>query len=125
MIGRLHHTIIDCPDPGALAEFYSALLGKPITYRSDDFCVVAENSTTSGIGFQRVAEFHAPRWPDPRYPQQIHFDVMVNDVESAGAAVIALGASPLVGGDNVYADPVGHPFCLVKRPSWAPAIPDS
>ena len=125
MIGRLHHTIIDCPDPLRLAAFYSALLGKPITFRSDDFCVVADSATTSGIGFQRVAEFHAPRWPDPAYPQQMHFDVMVDDPVSAGAAVIAIGATALPRGENVYADPVGHPFCLVKRPNWAPEIPSN
>ena len=37
MIGRLHHLVIDCPDPPALASFYAELLGQPITYRSDDF----------------------------------------------------------------------------------------
>ena len=52
MIGRLHHLVIDCPDPLALAAFYSGLLGQPITYRSDDFVVVAENDTTSGLAFQ-------------------------------------------------------------------------
>ena len=41
MIGRLHHLVIDCPDPLALAAFYSGLLGQPITYRSDDFVVVS------------------------------------------------------------------------------------
>ena len=46
MIGRLHHLILDCSDPLALATFYSELLGQPITYRSDDFVVVAENDTT-------------------------------------------------------------------------------
>ena len=52
MIGRMHHLILDCPDPLALAAFYSELLGQPITYRSDDFVVVAENDTTSGLAFQ-------------------------------------------------------------------------
>jgi hypothetical protein len=47
MIGRLHHLILDCSDPLALATFYSELLGQPITYRSDDFVVVAQNDTTS------------------------------------------------------------------------------
>ena len=41
MIGRLHHLILDCPGPLALATFYSELLGQPITYHSDDFVVVA------------------------------------------------------------------------------------
>jgi catechol 2,3-dioxygenase-like lactoylglutathione lyase family enzyme len=123
MIGRLHHVIIDCPDPGALADFYSTLLGKPVTYRSDDFCVVSDNEATSGVAFQRVETYLPPQWPDPAHPQQLHFDVMVEDVDRAHDAVVALGATPLSGGDHVYADPAGHPFCLVPRPGWAEPIP--
>ena len=51
MIGRLHHLAIDCPEPLELAEFYSELLGKPITYQSDDWVVVADNDRTSGLAF--------------------------------------------------------------------------
>ena len=51
MIGRLHHVILDCPDPAALAAFYAELLGQPVTYSSDDFVVVAANETSSGLGF--------------------------------------------------------------------------
>jgi hypothetical protein len=29
MIGRMHHLILDCPDPLALATFYSGLFGRP------------------------------------------------------------------------------------------------
>jgi catechol 2,3-dioxygenase-like lactoylglutathione lyase family enzyme len=122
MIGRLHHTILDCPDPQTLAEFYSKLLGMPITYRSPQFVVVAPDDASSGLGFQRVVDYHAPQWPDPARPQQIHFDVMVDDTDAAEAAVLALGARRLPDGDHVYADPVGHPFCLIPRPGWAPPI---
>ena len=76
--------IFDCPDPAGLAAFYSALLGLPVTYQEDDFAVVSVNDTTSGIAFQRVADYHPPRWPDPAQPQQLHFDVMVDDVAAAG-----------------------------------------
>jgi catechol 2,3-dioxygenase-like lactoylglutathione lyase family enzyme len=55
MIGRLHHVVLDCPDPAALAAFYSELLGLPITYRSDDWVVVADNETSSGLAFQLAA----------------------------------------------------------------------
>jgi catechol 2,3-dioxygenase-like lactoylglutathione lyase family enzyme len=41
MIGRLHHIVLDCPDVAALAAFYAELLGQPVTYRSDDWVVVA------------------------------------------------------------------------------------
>jgi catechol 2,3-dioxygenase-like lactoylglutathione lyase family enzyme len=120
VIGRLHHLAIDCPDPLRLAEFYAAVLGKPITYRSDDWVVVADNDRTSGLAFQRAADYSPPGWPDPAQPQQMHLDVMVDDVDAAGAAVIALGARHLSGA--VYADPAGHPFCLIPRPGWAPPV---
>ena len=121
MIGRLHHLILDCPDPLVLATFYSELLGQPITYRSDDFVVVADSDTTSGLAFQLAPDHQPPAWPDPARPQQMHFDVMVEDVTAAGPRVLALGATKL-GGDGVYADPAGHPFCLIPRPAWARPI---
>jgi catechol 2,3-dioxygenase-like lactoylglutathione lyase family enzyme len=123
MIGRAHHVVLDCPDPGLLAEFYSELIGLPVTYRSDDWVVVSKDTTTSGFAFQRVADHRPPRWPDPAYPQQWHLDVMVDDVAAAGRQVLALGAQPLGGGgDHVYADPAGHPLCLIPRPAWAPPV---
>jgi len=70
MIGRLHHLILDCSDPLALATFYSELLSQPITYRSDDFVVVAENDTTSGLAFQLAPGHQPPDWPDPARPWQ-------------------------------------------------------
>jgi catechol 2,3-dioxygenase-like lactoylglutathione lyase family enzyme len=121
MIGRLHHLVIDCPDPAELAAFYSALLGEPITYRSTDFVVVSRDETTSGLAFQLAPDHRPPCWPDPAHPQQMHLDVMVDDLATAGAEVLALGASRL-SGDNVYADPAGHPFCLISRPGWAAPI---
>ena len=122
MIGRLHHLIIDCPDPLALAAFYAGLLGQPITYRSDNFVVVSASDTTSGLAFQAAPGHQPPSWPDPARPQQMHVDVMVEDVAAAGPRVLALGAGKL-DGPGVYADPAGHPFCLIPRPEWAPAIP--
>jgi catechol 2,3-dioxygenase-like lactoylglutathione lyase family enzyme len=125
MIGRLHHVIVDCPDPAGLAVFYSELLGFPVTYRSPDFVVIAANDTTSGIAFQLAPDHREPRWPDPEYPQQIHFDVMVDDQQAAARSVFALGASLLDREQHVYADPAGHPFCLISRPSWALPVTDS
>jgi catechol 2,3-dioxygenase-like lactoylglutathione lyase family enzyme len=120
-IGRMHHVIFDCPDPLALATFYSRLLGQPITYRDDDFVVVAPDDRTSGLGFQRSADQRPATWPDPSVPQQIHLDVMVEDVAAATPQVLALGATEL-DGEGVFADPAGHPFCLIRRPGWAPPL---
>lgn len=122
MIGRLHHVVIDCPDPNALAEFYSALLGLPVTCRSADWVVIAVNDTTSGVAFQLAPDHQPPEWQSSERPQQFHLDVMVDDVDEAEPRVIELGARPAGGGGHVYLDPAGHPFCLIGRPGWAPPI---
>ena len=115
MIGRLHHVIVDCPDPAALAAFYSELLGLPVTWQEDDFAVVSASDTTSGIGFQLAPDFQPPRWPDPARPQQMHFDVMVDDVQAAEPRVLALGARRLPG---------GQPLTRLRRPGRASVLPD-
>jgi catechol 2,3-dioxygenase-like lactoylglutathione lyase family enzyme len=123
MIGRLHHIAVDCPDPHALAEFWSAVLGQPITYDSESWVVVAPNEESSGMAFQLAPDHRPPTWPRPEVPQQMHLDVMVEDVAAAGRRVVELGARRL-DGDDVYADPASHPFCLILRPHWADPIPE-
>ena len=114
-IGQLHSVVIDAPDPHALATFYAGLLGMEIKGSPGDDWVV-----TTGAGyrlaFQEAKDLIPPDWPAPRRPQQFHLDVRVADVDEAEPRVLALGARPLPGGGGdfrVYADPVGHPFCLV------------
>ena len=125
MIGRLHHLIIDCPDPRGLADFYSRLLGEPVTFAEDDFVVVSRDGRTSGLAFQLSTDLVPPTWPHPAVPQQMHLDVMVDDLDKAEAAVLSLGARRLSeagAGSRVFADPAGHPFCLIPRPSWADPV---
>jgi catechol 2,3-dioxygenase-like lactoylglutathione lyase family enzyme len=117
MRARLHHLVLDCSDPSALADFYARLLEQPITYDDGDFAVVAADDRTSGVAFQRAADHRPPTWPRPDVPQQMHLDVMVEDPAGAGEEVLRLGATRLAG--DVYADPAGHPFCLIRRPPWA------
>ena len=50
---------------------------------------------------------------DLTVPQQLHLDIMVDDPVAAGQAAVELGAARLPG-ENVYADPAGHPFCLFR-----------
>jgi catechol 2,3-dioxygenase-like lactoylglutathione lyase family enzyme len=125
MIGRLHHVVIDCPDPAGLAAFYSELTGLPIVYDSKDWVVIAGAENTSGIAFQLAPDHQPPQWPDPSRPQQFHVDIMIDDISRAKSRLLELGARPLAeenGGFGVYADPAGHPFCLIPRPHWAPPI---
>lgn len=125
MIGRMHHVIVDCPDPARLAAFYSELLGLPVTYSSPDFVVVSGSDQASGFGFQLAPDHPASTWPDGSVPQQMHFDVMVDDVAEASRRVTEIGGRPLPSPEqdgHVFADPAGHPFCLIPRPGWAPPV---
>lgn len=123
MIGRAHHVVLDCRDPAALADFYAGLLGLPVTYRSPDWVVVSEATDHSGFAFQLAPDHQPPVWGDPGRPQQWHLDVMVDDVTAAEPLVERLGATRLASDEgSVWADPAGHPFCLVPRPGWAPPI---
>ncbi len=107
--------MLDVPDAGALSAFYAELLGKPITYQAEGMAMIG-NDGEQPVMFQQVADYAAPRWPDPAHPQQIHLDIHVADVEEAEPKVLDLGATRLPGeGEDwrVFADPVGKPFCLV------------
>ena len=114
MIGRLAGVVLDCPDPQALAAFYSQLLGLPITRVDGDWVDISDGKTIC-LSFQQALDHQPPRWPDPAFPQQFHIDVMVDDIDEAEAKVLTLGATRLPGQGvtfRVYADPAGHPFCL-------------
>ncbi len=116
MIGRLHGIVVDCPDPDALASFYQELLGMIRVQDGGDFVVIGDSPDRPGVAFARAAGFTAPTWPAPDVQQQMHFDVFVDDLDAAEKAAVALGARRLTGGGErfrVFADPVGHPFCLV------------
>ena len=121
MIGTLQCLVLDCPDPGALARFYAAVLGGEVDRPDRRWYLGAGWSTLhlddgTVFCFQGVADHRPPRWPDGEHPQQAHLDIDVADLDTAEAAVLALGAVRLhdAGGWRVHADPAGHPFCLVR-----------
>ena len=125
-IGKFSVTAIDCPDPVALANFYSQLSGfemEPLGELEQDkvtwYSLLRDGVPV--IAFQRVANYVAPTWPEGAVPQQMHLDFDVEDLEMAEAEVIALGAGKAGYQPSkdfrVYFDPIGHPFCLVLNPN--------
>jgi hypothetical protein len=117
MIGTLESFILDCPDPQALARFYSELIGAEIVGYDPDWAeIVPPGALRPLIAFQRVDEYNPPQWPSQSVPQQMHIDVKVEDFDVSEPEVLALGATK-AGSDHatfrVYLDPAGHPFCLV------------
>ncbi|MEV6623024.1 VOC family protein [Amycolatopsis sp. NPDC051106] len=108
---------LDCPDPVALAGFYRAVLEWDAPEVADDghWVTLANPAGGAGIAFQRVPDYRPPAWPSAENPQQLHLDLNVTDLEAAHERVLGLGAKLLDDQPKtfrVYADPVGHPFCL-------------
>lgn len=118
-IGYLYDVVIDCPEPDELAEFYRQVVGGKIT-DSDGWWTTLEIPSGMRVSFQRVDDYEPPRWPGQEHPQQVHLDVMVDNLNTSEPLVLELGATKLKGsrsktGFRVYADPAGHPFCLVTN----------
>ena len=118
MIGRLAGIVIDCPEPRALARFYEALLGAERVEDSAEWVTLALGDGLPSFSLQRTDRYRAPDWTSGEPPQQLHLDILVDNLDVAERAVLGLGGTLLDGSDKpigfrVYADPVGHPFCLV------------
>ncbi len=118
MIGTLDVLVIDCPDPRALARFYSQVLGLEIVAFDENWAEIVEATGQRPIvAFQKVDDYNAPQWPGQIVPQQMHLDVKVDDFDVAEPAVLELGATATGEGTatyRVYLDPAGHPFCLIN-----------
>lgn len=115
---RFELTVLDTPDPKALATFYAELLGWDIVRVEDDW-VTVRGAGGAGLAFQLAPDLVAPTWPDPAVPQQFHIDFDVPDMDAAEAWAVQLGARKVGEPEpddsfRVYLDPAGHPFCLCR-----------
>ena len=113
-IARFPSVVLDCPDPGVLARFYGALLDWEVKENDDWWEARADHGQC--LCFQRVDDYSRPEWPGQERPQQMHLDVVVDDLDVAEKAVVKLGASKADHQPGttfrVFLDPAGHPFCL-------------
>ena len=134
-VPRFRQVVLDTTDARGLAEFYRALLGldyrpgdePPEAGRDDergrDWLVLRTAEGLPQLAFQQVDDLPRTTWPEAGVPQQLHLDLTV---ESAGALqeqhdrAFSLGAKLLYDRSDdpdeplyVFADPSGHPFCIV------------
>src|SRR5919199_574007 len=111
-IARFPTVVLDCPDAEVLARFYGALLDWKVEVSPDWAEIKADYGDS--IGFQQVEEYVPPQWPGQAVPQQMHLDVVVDDLDTAEAAVLELGATKHEHQPGttfrVFLDPAGHPL---------------
>ena len=113
--------VLDCPNPHALADFYSALLGWEKKDNGSEWLCVGDGSGMPYLLFQKVEGYVPPVWPDKEGEQNqlIHFDFFVDDMNAAVEYALELGATVAPwqpngwpNGCGIMLDPVGHPFCI-------------
>ncbi|MEO1063329.1 MAG: VOC family protein [Actinomycetota bacterium] len=131
-------TVLDATDARELAEFYRRLLGFEYARgdespppgepdeRGTSWLVLCDEAGTARLAVQQVDELPAATWPAADVPQQLHLDLSVPSREALDEQherALALGARLLedraddpVESIRIYADPAGHPFCLIVLP---------
>lgn len=79
------------------------------------------------LSSHRVSDYEPRSSRGHRGELQVHLDLLIDDLSEACAAVEAAGGRPLTDALDpgpkvwrIYADPVGHPFCLVTVPRMTP-----
>jgi hypothetical protein len=118
---------LDCPQPRELAEFYRRLLAwrylpghEDDDPAGDEWLALVPPHGGPRLAFQRSDRTVTP-W---RETARVHLDVAVPDLTAGHERVLACGGVALTGTPQqeghpddlfrVYADPVGHPFCLTQ-----------
>jgi catechol 2,3-dioxygenase-like lactoylglutathione lyase family enzyme len=80
--------------------------------------------------FEVIPDYKPPTWPVGNTPKQMHFELMVGDLDSAVSALQGMGATlaeyqrPEDGGLRVMLDPAGHPFCVATAANVTPVFLD-
>lgn len=134
-VPRLHQVVLDTTDARASAEFWRRLLG--LVYRQGHEPPAAGEPDTAGsdwlnlrhpdgrpaLAFQHVDRLPRATWPEQHVPQQLHLDLSVGspgELDAVHARVMHLGGALLLDRSQdaseplrVYADPSGHPFCVL------------
>lgn len=115
MIGPSVWGVIDCPDAASLAAFYARILDWEVE-AEEGWVEIRPADGSNCICFQSVTAYRKPVWPGQDSPQQMHLDVVAEDLDAAEAEVLSLGATKAEHHPGttfrVFLDPAGHPFCL-------------
>ena len=113
-VGTLHAIVLDVNDLESNAGFWSEVLGKEISFKTDKYCRIGGDDDTPSLLLQKVPEQHD-------HKNRAHIDLDVKDLEPAVQRVVGLGGTKLDEISEygitwaVMADPDDNEFCLVKH----------
>ena len=110
-VGTLDQVGIDVEDLDRSAKFWMALLGLKVARREDEYLDFERQGDGPKLYVQKVPEKKTAK-------TRVHFDIAVENLDTAVARAVALGAKkvqPFLKGAHgwvVMEDPDGNEFCL-------------
>jgi predicted enzyme related to lactoylglutathione lyase len=113
-VGTLHAIVLDVNNLESCANFWSAVLGKEISFKVENYCRIGAGEDRPSLLLQKVPEAHGRK-------NRAHIDLDVADLESAVQRIVNLGGTKLDQISEygiswaVMADPDGNEFCLVRH----------
>ena len=113
-VGTLYAVVIDVNDLERCAGFWSKVLGKETSFKTDKYCRIGEGNDPPFLLLQKVPEQH-------EHKNRAHIDLDVKNIEPAVQRVVELGGTRLDEISEygirwaVMADPDGNEFCLVQH----------
>jgi predicted enzyme related to lactoylglutathione lyase len=113
-VGTLHAIVLDVNDLESCAGFWSEVLGKEISFKTDKYCRIGGDDDIPSLLLQKVPEQH-------EHKNRAHIDLDVTDLEAAVQRTVGLGGTKLDEISEygitwaVMADPDGNEFCLVQH----------
>jgi predicted enzyme related to lactoylglutathione lyase len=114
---------IDCADPIAVADFWSAALGRPVN----------PGSTAENAAIDATDQASGPRLAFHKVPEhktiknRLHLDLRTDQFEAEKERLIGLGATPLRSFERpgarwtTFTDPEGNEFDLITSPLAPPS----
>jgi predicted enzyme related to lactoylglutathione lyase len=113
-VGTLYAIVLDVNDLERCVAFWTEVLGKEISFKTDKYCRIGVGDDTPSLLLQKVPEPH-------EHKNRAHIDLDVTDLEAAVRRVVGLGGTKLDEISEygitwaVMADPDGNEFCLVQH----------
>ena len=111
-VGILENVGIDVADLDRSAQFWTALLGVKVAERTDTYLFFEKQGDGPALYLQKVPEKKTAK-------TRVHLDITVENLDTAAARAVALGAKKVQAyveggaGNVVLEDPDGNEFCLV------------
>ena len=111
---RIANVTFDAADPGKLAEFWSAVTGRPIAQAQEFFAMLEPNDQGIQMLFIKVPEGKTAK-------NRMHVDFHAPDREAEVERLVALGATRHDTNNSfgiewtVMTDPEGNEFCVAKE----------